>query len=129
MTARSLFNIILKIFGLFFLREIINTVPEILVSFWGVTKSDFNGEALWLFIFSIVIVIFYGIIVYNLLFNTNQILDKLKLDQGFNEPEFSLSISSSAIITIALIVIGGVMLINEIPDLCQRIYLDRKSVV
>ena len=122
MTPKSLFNIILKIFGLFFLREIIYIIPELISSISFLTSSNdldrekFNGLDILPFISILISLAFYILIIYQLLFNTNKIIDKLKLDKGFNQDEFSFNISTSLMLTISLIVIGGVILINEIPD-------------
>ena len=127
MTPKNLFNIILKIFGLFFLREIVLVIPQLASSIVMTTSNsslqygDSNTGLLTLFI-TLLIVAFYAMIVYLLLFKTNSILDKLQLDKGFNQEEFSFNISSSHILTIALIVIGGVILVNQIPNLCSNLF-------
>ena len=73
-------------------------------------------------IVTLIAIAFYVFIIYQLLFNTNRIIDKLKLEQGFNQQEFSFNISTSLILTISLIVIGGVILTNEIPNFCRNIF-------
>jgi len=122
MTPGSLFNIILKIFGLFFLREIVNTIPQLVSSLLYFTKSNGAGEGIFVFIVTLVILAFYGIVAYQLLFKTNLILDKLKLDKGFNQEEFNFNLSTSMILTIAIIVTGAVILTNEIPNLCKQVF-------
>jgi len=127
MTPKNLFNIILKIFGLFFLREIIYIIPQLISAISSFTKADdFGGgqssmEILPLIV-TLIAIAFYVFIIYQLLFNTNRIIDKLKLEQGFNQQEFSFNISTSLILTISLIVIGGVILTNEIPNFCRNIF-------
>lgn len=74
------------------------------------------------FIFTAIVLAFYAFIIFQLLFRTNSVLDKLKLGQGFNQEEFSFHISTSLVLTIALIVTGGVILINEMPDLCRQLF-------
>ena len=136
MTPRNLFNIILKIFGLFFLREIVFIIPQLISSISYFTKSDsagdvqFSSKGMIFFILTLVSIAFYFFIIYQLLFKTNKIVDNLKLDQGFNQEEFSFNISTSLVLTIALIVTGGVILTNEIPNLCKNIfaYFQEKSL-
>lgn len=136
MTPRNLFNIILKIFGLFFLREIVFIIPQLVSSISYFTESDplvktqSNNEGLLTLILTLVIIGFYGFIIYLLLFKTNNIVDKLKLDKGFDKEEFSFNLSRSLVLTIAVIVIGGVILTNEIPNLCRNIfaYFQEKSL-
>ena len=128
MTPRNLFNVILKIFGLFFLREIIYIIPQLISSIPSFAKADdfvgqqFSSGDILPFIVTLIAIAFYVFIIYLLLFNTNKIIDKLKLDQGFNQQEFSFIISTSLILTISLIVIGGIILTNEIPNFCRNIF-------
>lgn len=128
MTPKSLFNIVLKIFGLFFLREIIFIIPQLISSIPFFTPQDnfgsqpFRSVDILPFILTIFAFLFYVFIIYQLLFNTNKIIDKLKLDKGFNQQEFSINISVSLTLTISLIVIGGVIQINEIPNFFRYIF-------
>ncbi|MDN3657425.1 hypothetical protein QWZ08_17365 [Ferruginibacter paludis] len=131
MNPRKLFNVILKIFGLFFLREIINTIPQLVTSIFRYFVSSDAGPIIVTFLVSIFILSLYTLLVMQLLFKTNKFIDMLKLDQGFSEEalssdnpdEFVKGISSTAILTIALIVIGGVILTDEIPNFCRQLYV------
>jgi NADH:ubiquinone oxidoreductase subunit 5 (subunit L)/multisubunit Na+/H+ antiporter MnhA subunit len=136
MKPGNLFTVILKIFGLFFLREIIYIIPQLVSTIPYFTKSDNFGEAqntndvLLPFLVTLVILAFYVFVIYLLLFRTNNIVNKLQLDKGFDQEEFSFNISSSLVLTIALIVIGGVILTNEIPNFCRNVfaYFQEKSL-
>ena len=128
MTPKNLFNIILKIFGLFFLREIVFIIPQLISSIPYFIKPDnFVGEQFSIgeilpSLVTLTVIAFYGFIIYQLLFNTNKIIDKLKLDQGFNQQEFSFNISTSLVLTISLIAIGGIILTDEIPNFFRNIF-------
>ncbi len=137
MTPRSLFNVVLKIFGLFFLREIINAIPQVFsTSFLYFGSSDMGATTIMIII-SLLILALYSFLVIQLLFKTNKIIDLLQLDKGFEEKElsfdtkeeFSIGLSSTLVLTIALIVLGGVILVEEIPVLCRQLYFyfDQKN--
>lgn len=136
MTPKSLFNLILKIFGLFFLREIVLIIPQLIssISFFiqpdNFDNNQYSSYGITGFILILLIIAFYCLIIYQLLFKTNSILDKLKLDKGFNQEEFSFNLSNSLVLTIALIVIGGVILTEEIPNFCNNVfsYFQEKSL-
>jgi hypothetical protein len=131
MNPRQLFNVILKVFGLFFLREIINTIPEVVSSAFRYFGISDIGPIIATLVVSLIILAFYAFLVIQLLFKTNKVIDVLKLDQGFAEEElssdqkdeFPIGLSSTTILTIALIVTGGVILTDEIPDFCRHFYL------
>ncbi|MEX6690827.1 hypothetical protein QTN47_25185 [Danxiaibacter flavus] len=122
MTPRSFFNIILKIFGLFFLKEIVNIVLQLISSSLYFTRIGSAGDGVWTFFITALILAFYAFIVFQLLFKTNYLLDKLELDKGFSQEEFSFTIPASLVLTIALIVTGGIILTNEIPNLCRQVF-------
>jgi hypothetical protein len=142
MTPRSLFKIILKIFGLFFIKEIIATLLQLVSAIVYNVDAGRIVEGVFMFAINVIIIFIYGFIVFQLLFNTNNILDKFKLDQGFDEEElsfekesqkeqFSIGISASSVLTIALLVTAGVILVNEIPNLCKQLFLyllDSRSI-
>ena len=94
MTPQNLFNIILKIFGLFFLREIIYIIPQLISVIPSFVEADDFGrgqsasiEILPLMVILIAIA-FYFFIIYQLLFKTNRIIDKLKLDKASTRRNF-----------------------------------------
>lgn len=130
MTFKNLFYIILKIFGLLFLREIINEVIQLISTIY----LYFNGSEGWTTFTSMFVSLFvlaiYGVLVFQLLFKTNRLVTLLKLDQNFDEHSFSfeqqnnlsINLSSKEILTISLIVIGGVILVQEIPNFCRQFY-------
>lgn len=136
MTPRNLFNIVLKIFGLFFLKEIVFIIPQLISSILflfqpkNFDNNQYSSYGIIGFIVVLLIIAFYSFIIYQLLFNTNKILDKLQLDKGFDREEFSFNLSTSLILTIALIVIGGIILMEEIPNFCRNVftYFQEKSL-
>jgi hypothetical protein len=137
-TPRSFFNITLKIFGLFFLREIINEIPRTVLMFSQYfSVSDFEGSISGIIV-SLLIVGFYIILALQLLFKTNPIIEVLKLEKGFSEHEFTfeqrkenkISLSADEILLISLIILGGYILVDQIPEFCKLAYLfidQRKS--
>lgn len=126
MTPRSLFNIIIKIFGIFFLKNIVEAIPQLISTIAFLIRSDSYTdsfkETVFLFISTSIVLAFYIFVCFKLFFKTNKIVDILKLDEGFSQETFSFDMSSSSILTIALIVTAALILTNEIPNLCESIY-------
>jgi hypothetical protein len=115
MTPRTLFTIVVKIFGLFFIKEIFQIITEAIP-----TLAYFNNQdiTLTLFIPSAILILYlilYGGISYYLITRTELVIDKLKLDQGFEDETLQLSIHRSTILSIAIIVIGGLLMVEGIP--------------
>ena len=56
-----------------------------------------------------------------LIFKSEVILDKLKLDAGFYEEQFSMIMDNFMIFRIAIIVVGLYLLVDTVPLLCKDI--------
>jgi hypothetical protein len=51
---------------------------------------------------------------------TDWLINKLKLSEGFSEEKIELSIHRSTLLSIAIIVIGGVIFIDSLPHFCRE---------
>jgi hypothetical protein len=128
MTPRSLFVIILKIIGLIFLTEAIFFSPQII--YWlsiflfspkGVDSSI--AFTLLSVLIPLLLAICYIYLIYLLFFKPNVIIDRLKLDKGFEQNEFTLNISSTTIFTVICVLYGGYVFLNELPTLFKNAYI------
>ena len=72
---------------------------------------------------NLVLFLIYFLIVRLCIYKTNWIIDKLKLDKGFETENIELNFESSKIISIAIIVIGGLLFIDNIPVLLREIMI------
>jgi Na+(H+)/acetate symporter ActP len=121
MTPKSLFNIILKILGIFFIKDILAIIPQLLSVSIYLTEPNVSG-AVWTLITTIIILVLYIIFAYYLIFKSDLIIDKLKLDKGFDQETIPLNIHRSTILSISIIVIGGLIVADEIPNLCRQLF-------
>jgi hypothetical protein len=122
MTTKSLFNIILKVLGIFFLKDVLATVPQIISVFLYFSKADTVMEGVWTLLFTIVILAVYCLVSYYLIFRSDLIMEKLRLDQGFDQEIIPLNIHRSTVLSISIIVIGGLMVAENIPALCRQLF-------
>lgn len=123
MTPRTLFQIIIKIIGLFFVLGLINSIPQLISTVWYYISPDSVVLEWWLVILGLLLGLgFYVFFAYIFLFNSNIVVDKLKLDQWFEEDVFSFRIPRSFVLMTAIIVIAGVILLQEIPNIVFDIY-------
>lgn len=121
MTPRSLFNIILKVIGIFFIKNILIETANILPALPLITKDEFRDVTIIGLVIIILEVLIYVFATYVLIFKTNWIIDKLKLDAHFQQQEFNLNIHRSTILSIAIIVIGGIIIVDNIPLLAEQL--------
>jgi hypothetical protein len=122
MTPRSLFNIILKILGVFFIKDFLAAIPQVLSAILYLTNSDTRSEGIWTLLTIFLILIIYWFVCYYLIFKTELIIDVLHLDKGFDQETFPLNIHRSTILSISIIVIGGLLVADELPNLCRQLF-------
>lgn len=124
MTPRSLMILIIRVLGIFSLKELLNQVPQLasmIISFFmGYSMSD----GFFMFSIALLTVVFFMWISYMLIFKADMLVTKFGLDKNYTEPVFDLHISISSVLRIAIIVTGGLLLISEIPEFCRMIYLN-----
>ena len=119
MTVRALFLIILKVIGLFFLKDFFVAIPQFLSLISMSVNFGSNGVSP--LIAAILSIMAYGYIGYLLLFKTASIIDKLNLDKGFEVDAIRLNIHRSTVLAICVIVVGALMFINALSPLIRYI--------
>jgi hypothetical protein len=131
MQINTFWKILLKIVGLWLLFSCISIIPQF-YSTLSFTNGNLNTESLlmiWLML--IVSIIIYILIIRLFLFKTEWLVEKLKLEKNFNEDRIDLNIKSSTVLTIAIIVIGGLMIAESFPNFCSGLFnfLQQKALI
>ncbi len=117
MSSRSFFQIFFKISALLTIVSSIGVLIESLqsiVSFFS--YRDYT--ILFIAIISIVLLVFA---VYFLLFKGDYIINKLQLTDNIDE-HLSIKMHRSQILSLAIVIIGGYTIVNEIPIFCHSLY-------
>ena len=125
MKIRTFWTFLLKILGLYIVLGSIDVIAQFLSTTYSLFVGDSSDSIIKLSLFGIValIIFIYYLVLRFFIFNPNLIIDKLKLDKGFEEEEINLNDNSSAILRIALIVIGGLILVESLPILFKNIIM------
>lgn len=124
MTPRTLFTILIKLFGLSVLIDALTSVPQVLgtASMIGMSfNSDSTVSIIIGLIAVVVVTALYVIVIRICLFKTDRVIDRLSLDKHFQEEKFEINIDPSIILPIAIIVIGGLICVDSLPALCRQI--------
>ena len=121
MKAKDLFTIILKIFGIYLIKDILLAVPPVLKNFYQFLEVD-PDVALFSLFFSFLILALHFMIVYLLLFKTSFLISKLNLTSGLNEQPLVINLHRSQIYTIAILITGLLILVFSIPLLVKHFY-------
>jgi len=121
MSPRSLFTIILKVIGIFLVKDIFIALFQIYKGIAISLSSGFSDFATGFASYFLIIFINF-LVPYLLLFKTNAIISFFNLDKDFEEEEFSINLHRSGVLSIAIILIGGFLFMSEIPNLCNHIF-------
>lgn len=121
MKASDLFLIILKVFGIYLIKDVLISIPPVLYSM--LQMSDLSmGMAITNLILSIFVLGIYTGICYLLLFQGKWIISKLQLTSGLTDEPLAMNPHRSAVLTIAIIISGIVILVFSVPQLVRSIY-------
>ena len=124
MNIRTFWNILLKIIGIFLVVNGVTLIMEYLGYFTVVSGLEYTISMLGL-------LILYFFVLWLFVFKTSWLIDKLDLEKGFEEERIDLKNDFSAIMNIAIIVIGCVIFLDTLPLLCKSIftYYQQKSIL
>ncbi|KQR67709.1 hypothetical protein [Pedobacter sp. Leaf176] len=121
MSPRSLFSIILKVIGIFLVKDIFTVLFKVYSGLAISFNSGFSDLST-AYISYLVIIFINFLVPYLLLFKTQAIIGIFNLDSGFEEEEFSMTLHRSSILSIGIIVTGGFLFVSEIPNLCNHVF-------
>jgi hypothetical protein len=121
MTPRSFFNIVLKIIGIFFIQDILAVLVQLFSIFYMVKYNQTEQMAITIAM-SLFMLLIYLLLVFSLIFRSEWVIDKLKLDEGFQQENFPLNIHRSTVLSISIIVVGGLLIADEIPNFCRQLF-------
>jgi len=133
MKARDLFLIILKVFGIYLIKDVLISIPPVLYSILRMSELSLDMGFTNL-ILSILILGVYTGICYLLLFQGNWIISKLQLTSGLSDEPLVMNPHRSAVLTIAIIISGIVILVFSVPQLVRSIsqwsvYMDMRKAM
>ena len=124
MTKRDFFRILIKVFGLY---SLITTVFYFFPSNIGYLLTDFSPLIILGSLVSIGILVIFCIL---LIRGADKIIDFFKLDKGFDDARIEIgNFNNYMIMKFALIIIGGFLIIDYIPDFIQYCFLTFKNKV
>lgn len=133
MSARNLFNLILKILGIFFLSNILEALSRLLSVLVYMPQYDSEQEAIFNLGVCVPPLVLYSLFAWALIFRTEGVINLLRLDKFAGTQEINgLQVHRSVVLSIAIIAAGGWLLINEVPQFFRHAlyyYQERKIYV
>lgn len=114
MTPKTFWTYFLRIFGLYLIWQSLIVLPGFISNLINIPKMDI--ATLFTTISGLVFILsFYVAVLRYCIFKTGYIIQKLNLADGYDEEKIELNIERSNLLTMAVIIIGGLMLADAIP--------------
>ena len=121
MAPNTFFTFFLRIFGLYLIWQTLTLVPSVFSTliYYGSTP-DSSGAFSTVSAIVFIILFFIAILRY-CIFKTDWIIEKLRLTKGLAEEKIDINLHRSSLLSIAIIVLGGLMLADGLPLLTFNI--------
>jgi len=124
MTPRSLFNVILKILGIFLIKDLLFIIPQFIIAIIPNGSSSTSVmEIIGFLSIDLIVLSACAFLPYFLIFKTEVVVEKLKLYKGFDQETIPMNIHRSTIINISIIIIGGLLISEQIPTCLHQVYV------
>jgi hypothetical protein len=122
MTIKTFWTIFLKILGIWLVLDCMTVIPQFFSTLFFVDTKYSSEYFAWTLVLLLSTIGLYILILRLFVFRTAWLIDKLKLDKGFDEEKLDINIQHTTVLTIATIVIGGLMFIDNLPLLCRQTF-------
>lgn len=123
MSMRNFWLICLKTLGMWLIINLFISLPNMIYNLITLFTTPDSGMNVTIGITNAVFVsVIYLLIFQFLILRSHQTIDFLKLDKVFEGIRIHLAIPYEKLLKIVIILIGGVLLIDAIPNLVENIY-------
>lgn len=132
MAPRSLFNLILKVIGIFFIKDILEALSHTVSAIVYFPQYGSLREGVVNVAVSIPLLIFYTLLAWLFIFRSDNIISILRLDKNAQEKAVTINVERHMLLTTAVIIAGAWVLVNEIPEFFRHAvyyYQERKMYV
>ena len=122
MEIKTLWQIIIKGIGLWFLVNCLYIIPQFVTTISYLDKNMAADNLVMVGLINIGVLIIYLTVVNLFLFKTEWLVDKLKLNQNFTQEKIDINISSNTVLSIVVIIIGGLIFVEALPSFFRAFY-------
>ncbi len=119
MQIKTFWKIVIKIVGLWLLLSSLSLIPKFSTSLYFTNGKLDIGYLITLWLMLLVAITVYILMIRLFLFKTDWVIKKLQLEKNFTEERIDLNIKTVTILTIAIIVMGGLIIVESLPSFCS----------
>lgn len=114
MTAKSLFTVILKVLGIYFVKDIVLSLPTLLSVFYSFGDRDVSG-AISTFLISFLTLLVYFVVAYGFIFKTEWVMERLRILDNLPQDPIPFNIHRSTVISISILVVALLIITEAVP--------------
>jgi len=116
MSSKDFFSAVIKILALFL---IVSGILPLIPNLFFLVESDISS-----FFLVTGVILVYFVLIYIMLFNTNAIVQILKLTKGFESDKFNFSNAQAAfVVKIACVIIGLYVISYSLPNVIYELFI------
>lgn len=123
MSIKTFWTILIKILGLFLISGALIVLPQSVSSMYYAYQGANLTDIISISTIILISLFIYCLLIRICIYKTSRIIEKLKLDKGFEDERIELNFDANKIISIAIIVIGGLIFVDSFPVLLREIML------
>lgn len=124
MSSRNFWLLSLKTLGMWLIINLFISLPGMIYNLIAFFTVPASGMDITIRIANAVFVlVIYFLIFQFLILRSHRTIDFLKLDKAFEGIRINLAIPYNKVLKIVIVLIGGALLIDAIPNLTENIYL------
>lgn len=124
MTIKTFWLILFRILGIWLVLDSVKIIPDFISTLFSfATEPEQKMQVyVWTFSFFLSSIGLYAVILWLFFFKTDWLIYKLNLEKGFTEDRIELNIPRSTVLSFAIILIGGLMFVETLPQICRLIF-------
>ena len=123
MEIRTFWITIVKILGLILFFDFLEIFTQLFTALSYIFLPNITVDLVFPTLFSsILIIVIYLAVISTFLFKSSWLIDTLKLEKHSKVEKLNIELKPSAIITIAIIIVGGLIFINGFSSLCKSLF-------
>jgi hypothetical protein len=131
MSIRSFWNIVLKLVGIWIVVSSLPLLPNFLFSMGYGAYGMYDPNYFQIFSFGILFVGLMLLIIRLFVFRTTWLIDRLKLEDGFEEKRIEVDLRYNTILSIAIVIVGGMWFVQNLTDFVRELvsYFQNRAMV
>ncbi|MDA3911640.1 MAG: hypothetical protein PF448_09810 [Bacteroidales bacterium] len=124
MKIHTFWSILLRTIGIFLILSSIAVLGQFVSSFMymGYGPGGSFIQFLPLLVGLIIMLFVFFLIIKFLIFNPNWIIKALRLEKGFTQEEINLNMRMETVLSVAIIVFAGVLLVQALPEFVKSVF-------